>query len=163
MLYELGASSAEDRAFWVEILTKASRFSIGSGDEERKGALSRRFLVTTRVGSRRREVLGERRGAINSGDSSSGVGGGVGGDARRDETVAVARCADSRVGFRMCVYTFETKLGSREHARFALFTRCAHAFVRNSYVVRRVVLSLFLSDFLMALLEESLPVRYQYQ
>lgn len=52
VLYDLGASTTGDRAFWVETLTKASRFSMGSGDEQRQGALSKRFLVTTRAGNR---------------------------------------------------------------------------------------------------------------
>eukprot|EP00904_Undaria_pinnatifida_P006585 jgi/Undpi1/3056/HiC_scaffold_15.g06432.m1 len=65
VLYDLGARTTGDRAFWVETLTKASRFSMGSGEEQRQGALSKRFLVTTRAGSR--------------GGVPDGLGGGVGG------------------------------------------------------------------------------------
>lgn len=65
VLYELGASTTGDRAFWVETLTKASRYTMGSGDEQRQGALSRRFLITTRAGSRR--GMGDGIGGCASG------------------------------------------------------------------------------------------------
>lgn len=68
--YDLGASSARERAFWVETLTKASHFSKGSGEEQRHGALSKRFLVTTRPEGRR---------GVGLGDGALGRDGGVGG------------------------------------------------------------------------------------
>lgn len=53
VLHELAASTTSDRAFWVETLTKASRYTTGSGDGRRQAALSKGLLVTTRAASSR--------------------------------------------------------------------------------------------------------------
>ncbi|CAB1119686.1 unnamed protein product [Ectocarpus sp. CCAP 1310/34] len=47
LLHELAAKSTGDRSSWVGTLTKASRFSAGSGDDRRQAALNKGFLVTT--------------------------------------------------------------------------------------------------------------------
>lgn len=60
----------------METLTKASRFSAGSGDEQRQGALSKRFLVTTRAAN---------RGGIADGLGGGGGGAGGGGWSERGE------------------------------------------------------------------------------
>eukprot|EP00904_Undaria_pinnatifida_P006584 jgi/Undpi1/3055/HiC_scaffold_15.g06431.m1 len=64
VLHELGANTAEDRTFWMEIFTKASRFSMGSGDGQEE-APSKPSLVTTKAG-------------VDDGPGGGGGGGGAG-------------------------------------------------------------------------------------
>lgn len=55
----------------METLTKASRFTKGFGEEERQGALTKRFLVTKRPENRRGFGLGDA-GVVGSESSAHG-------------------------------------------------------------------------------------------
>ncbi|CAM9286750.1 unnamed protein product [Scytosiphon promiscuus] len=89
VLHELAASSTGDRAFWVETLTKASRFTTGSGDGRRQAALNKGLLVTTR-GANSRRVPGEGPGGARAGAelAAEGAGRREGGRSQRRQTLA---------------------------------------------------------------------------
>lgn len=126
MLHELCASSAEDRANWVETLTKASRFSKGSGDEKRQAALSKSFLVTTRATSGR-GIAGAGLGGAGTGTGRAGAGAGAGFGARSSGRIDRSRCVSLLVALGTAVFVFcAVLLPVKEFDFYPFFSRCVH-------------------------------------
>lgn len=67
VLYDLAASTSRERAYWMDVLMKASSFSKGPVEEQRNVALNKRLFVTTRSEKKRGFVGGEVDNSIELG------------------------------------------------------------------------------------------------